>query len=392
MADEAFALSPISARAAQPSEADYDAIREAFMETARGRWFLSEYGKRNRNADTTMVLDAVARIERGIAAQKQPLPTGLLESLDAIRGIIDDARSAAAQTFVSADQHPAVTAAREGARIVREVAWTLRECGADVRICDLLDAQVAAIDAGQQQMADPAIRDAVLATFDDAMRRIDGLATDAPVASRSAPPVEEAAIPAAASPDIATAPVSDSETSALPQPEPDAVAAEPESLSAEAEFAADAPISPEMSGEPNDGAAANDDAHDDAVLDLIAMEMGMEQPDPPDQEFDRWESTASDDAGIAGPEPDAMTLPQHVDIAERPLADAVSAHDQTSNAVQSARGAAMSASNVSAAAESASLGAALFASGLVPRPSVNGPDPLAPIRRMSQAERIAFFS
>src|SRR5476649_226040 len=72
MADEAFALSPISARAAQPREEDYDAIREAFMETSRGRWFLGEYARRNRNADTRMVLDAVARIEQSIAAQRQP--------------------------------------------------------------------------------------------------------------------------------------------------------------------------------------------------------------------------------------------------------------------------------------------------------------------------------
>ena len=74
MADEAFALSPISARAAQPSEEDYDAISQAFMETSRGRWFLGEYAKRNRNADTRMVLDAVARIEENIAAQRQPPP------------------------------------------------------------------------------------------------------------------------------------------------------------------------------------------------------------------------------------------------------------------------------------------------------------------------------
>ena len=71
MADEAFALSPISARAALPSEEDYAAISEAFMETARGRWFLTEYAKRNRNADTRMVLDAVARIEQSLAAQKE---------------------------------------------------------------------------------------------------------------------------------------------------------------------------------------------------------------------------------------------------------------------------------------------------------------------------------
>src|SRR3954464_5186292 len=71
MADEAFALSPISARAAQPGEEDYAAISEAFMETSRGRWFLTEYAKRNRNADTHMVLDAVARIEQSLAAQRE---------------------------------------------------------------------------------------------------------------------------------------------------------------------------------------------------------------------------------------------------------------------------------------------------------------------------------
>ena len=71
MAEEAFALSPISARAALPGEEDYAAISEAFMETSRGRWFLGEYAKRNRNADTRMVLDAVARIEQSLAAQKE---------------------------------------------------------------------------------------------------------------------------------------------------------------------------------------------------------------------------------------------------------------------------------------------------------------------------------
>src|ERR1700689_3895674 len=97
MADEAFALSPISARAAQPSEEDYDAISEAFMETARGRWFLGEYAKRNRNADTRMVLDAVARIEQTIAAQKAPPPepddVRLTEALAAIKASLVEAKT-----------------------------------------------------------------------------------------------------------------------------------------------------------------------------------------------------------------------------------------------------------------------------------------------------------
>src|SRR5271169_4089731 len=91
MADEAFALSPISARAARPSEEDYEAISEAFMETSRGRWFLGEYARRNRNADTSMVLDAVARIEENITAQRSQAPeSGFTEALAAIRSAVEE--------------------------------------------------------------------------------------------------------------------------------------------------------------------------------------------------------------------------------------------------------------------------------------------------------------
>jgi hypothetical protein len=39
-----------------------------------------------------------------------------------------------------------------------------------------------------------------------------------------------------------------------------------------------------------------------------------------------------------------------------------------------------------------SLGSALIANGIVRRPNASQSDPLAPIRRMSHAEKIAFFS
>ncbi|MGB8399811.1 MAG: hypothetical protein WCE35_13520, partial [Bradyrhizobium sp.] len=107
MADEVFALSPISARAALPSEEDYAAISEAFMETARGRWFLGEYAKRNRNADTSMVLDAVARIEESLAAQRQATAAedaglALAEALTGILAAIRDAVEAAEGSAIGA--------------------------------------------------------------------------------------------------------------------------------------------------------------------------------------------------------------------------------------------------------------------------------------------------
>lgn len=45
------------------ADSDYDTILAAVMETARGRWFLREFTSRNRNADTTMLLTAIGRIE-----------------------------------------------------------------------------------------------------------------------------------------------------------------------------------------------------------------------------------------------------------------------------------------------------------------------------------------
>src|SRR6187549_1413091 len=91
MADEAFALSPISARATLPSEEDYAAIAEAFMETSRGRWFLTEYAKRNRNADTRMVLEAVERLETGLAGQKAQAEAAAAEAAAAQVAAIDAA-------------------------------------------------------------------------------------------------------------------------------------------------------------------------------------------------------------------------------------------------------------------------------------------------------------
>src|SRR5712691_6577595 len=139
MADEAFALSPISARAALPSEEDYAAISEAFMETARGRWFLGEYAKRNRNADTSMVLDAVARIEETLAAHRQPSTPDdrLAEALAAIRSAVDQTAEAATATFDRTALEASLAPILKGTRIIKEISWRWREIGADGRICDL---------------------------------------------------------------------------------------------------------------------------------------------------------------------------------------------------------------------------------------------------------------
>jgi len=52
----------------QLTELDYDAIENAVMATARGRWFLSEYKKRHGSTGTPEILDAIARLEKVITS------------------------------------------------------------------------------------------------------------------------------------------------------------------------------------------------------------------------------------------------------------------------------------------------------------------------------------
>ena len=57
------------------SEVDYEAIEAAVTETVRGRWFLAEFARRNRQAETRVLLDAMARLEATVAAGQVALPS-----------------------------------------------------------------------------------------------------------------------------------------------------------------------------------------------------------------------------------------------------------------------------------------------------------------------------
>ncbi|PIK69369.1 hypothetical protein CS379_30230, partial [Methylobacterium frigidaeris] len=51
---------------------EYDVIEGAMLETARGRWFLGEYARRNRSADTDVLLQAIGRLESAVIGERGP--------------------------------------------------------------------------------------------------------------------------------------------------------------------------------------------------------------------------------------------------------------------------------------------------------------------------------
>ncbi len=63
-------MSGIATRQSDP-EAEFAAIELAVRETERGRWFLGEFARRNRHADTEMLLSALQRIERSVGIPRE---------------------------------------------------------------------------------------------------------------------------------------------------------------------------------------------------------------------------------------------------------------------------------------------------------------------------------
>ncbi|WP_336485233.1 hypothetical protein [Methylobacterium nigriterrae] len=145
-----------SLTAVEPSE--YDLIEAAMSESARGRWFLGEYARRNRSADTDILLGAIHRLENAVTAERGP------DGLVRLRGDLMEMANAIARTkaeiaaisapeqdqtrlSVASEALDAIVRATEratsdilgAAEEVQEAAWTLREHGADPAICDELD-------------------------------------------------------------------------------------------------------------------------------------------------------------------------------------------------------------------------------------------------------------
>jgi len=437
MADEAFALSPISARATLPGEEDYAAIAEAFMETSRGRWFLTEYAKRNRNADTSMVLDAVARIEQSLTAQREETleqeanlqrlqqeeglsaqqaaeavaaaaaaQDRLTEALAAIRNSVEAAEESAVEALDSLALEQRLAPVRKGARVLREIAWRLREIGNDGRICDLIDSQVTVIEKGTDQFSSEEARVALRAAFaalqgrlvefgDD--ERSQATAAENEAAAQETPPAAAQLAETILTEEVAEAPSASPATTA----ETARAAAEP--VLTETRTPPFAEVAPAQqaavqeivvdevavqNADPQDADpqdAEDADAQDEAVLDMIALEMGaLDDPISDDEiaEAMAEQARAAEPAAVVSvivaraPEPVAVPAPPPIQQVIQPPPPPAAAPVPPAPVP----------------AVEVSLGSTLIASGMLRKPVTAANDPLAPIRRMSQVEKIAFFS
>ncbi|MEA2943302.1 MAG: hypothetical protein QOD09_3831, partial [Bradyrhizobium sp.] len=267
----------------------------------------------------------------------------LADALAAIGSAVMDAKAAATEAINGVASEESLVSIRNGARVIRETLLRLREIGADGRIYDVMDSQVSAIEAGCGQLAASDPRASLNAAFELIEARIRQL--DGGDAARSPVPETSPSSSKTAYEEALPAEAETSGTAASPSEAPPEAAME---VPAPEAFAATA----QTGVETIDAETALDDA-----LDMIALEMAA--PDLDVDEFSAAEPEP-DEPGIAAQATETVTAPK-----SQPMP---------------------------APQHQPSLGASLIANGIVRNPNPSGLDPLAPIRRMSQAEKIAFFS
>tara|TARA_R110000868_G_scaffold57950_3_gene178806 strand:- start:4685 stop:5317 length:633 start_codon:yes stop_codon:yes gene_type:complete len=151
---------------------EFEAIEEAITQNPRGRWFLNEFARRNRTADTDRLVDAIEHLYKAALGTRPqqtpeaaPVPAHAPSStvnLDVIRRALADMRQQIAtarrdmaavkpretESFTTPEEEAAeVAGSAERATLdiiaaverLQDIADTLRANGADSDLCDELE-------------------------------------------------------------------------------------------------------------------------------------------------------------------------------------------------------------------------------------------------------------
>lgn len=144
-------------RPTEDPEAEYKTIEATLLQTARGRWFLSEHGRRARRVDSAVLEEAIGRLQSSL--RDPPALLGQLRTeIESVKGFLADTRDALSRR---ADPPPSngsgspvppqgiLTAAED----IHELAWSLQAKAPDTESCEQIARHAAKLYALSVQQA-----------------------------------------------------------------------------------------------------------------------------------------------------------------------------------------------------------------------------------------------
>jgi len=144
-------------------EPDFDAIEDAVRATEQGRWFLQEFARRNRTADTDRLLAAIEQLYERASRQHADADTDHIHrELAGTYAVLQDTRSRMAELHGGVETVDPVAAAMRAATDIavtaermREIAESFRKNGMNEDLCEEMDQHIAGIlaAASRQEMS-----------------------------------------------------------------------------------------------------------------------------------------------------------------------------------------------------------------------------------------------
>jgi hypothetical protein len=127
----------LSPATSDDSEIEYRAIETALLESARGRWFLAEHGRRARRLDSAMLEEAIGRLQTSL--RQPPALLGQLKGeIETLKAHLSETRAtllAKAPPSVG-EGNPAPHAILKAAEDIHNIAWSLQANPFDPKGCE----------------------------------------------------------------------------------------------------------------------------------------------------------------------------------------------------------------------------------------------------------------
>lgn len=174
-------MTRLSPSPAQETDDEYRAIEQALLESARGRWFLAEHGRRARRLDSALLEDAIGRLQTSLREPPALLDQlqGELADLKAHLNVMREELLARPAPQVSASAAEDGTAPRSilrAAEDLHEIAWALQANPFDPKGCEEIARNAAQLYTLSQDQAAHAVRTlGITQALDGAIARVDAV-------------------------------------------------------------------------------------------------------------------------------------------------------------------------------------------------------------------------
>lgn len=156
-------------------ETEYRSIEAALLESARGRWFLTEHGRRARRLDSAMLEDALGKLQSSL--RQPPALLGQLQTeVTNLRAELQSARNRVTAKPAAQADEPEPGQILKSAEALHRLAWDLQAVPVDSAACEQIAARASEIYAHSARQSAHAKRATeVAASLDGALGRIDAL-------------------------------------------------------------------------------------------------------------------------------------------------------------------------------------------------------------------------